>query len=256
MYLASVNTTDYTYCGAPYGGILGWKDGAPRIAPFYSDMDADPASGAGGIFYDVDPSNQFVTITWFDVPEWPLATAVGRNTFSVTLNASGQVDINYNGLGTHVAGNNSLIGFSEGNGARMPNAQDLSASMPFQSGDGAIPPVLGMDSRPVLGTNPKFVTSNITPGTFAQILVIGLTGLATPVDLTAFGMPGCNQYINPFATAFNLLTPNNTFEQTVTVPANPAFQNLQYFVQAAPLTGGLNAAGILTSNGVCAKFGL
>ncbi|MFM1872512.1 MAG: hypothetical protein RL398_1934 [Planctomycetota bacterium] len=257
IYLAGVASSSYDVCGAAYGGLAGWKDQAARIAPFYADFDADPATGGGTIHYDVDPSNQYVKVTWFQVPEWP-AVAGFTNNIEVTMWNSGQVDINYGSLTNQSVayGNNALIGFAEGNGKRLPNAQDLSASMPFQSGDGAIPPILGMDSRPVLGTNPKFVTSNITPGTFAQILVIGLTGLATPVDLGAFGMPGCNQYINPFATTFNLLTPNNTFEQTVTVPANPAFQNLQYFAQAAPLTAGLNAAGILTSNGVCAKFGL
>ncbi len=256
VYLASFASTDYGFVGAPYGSLLGWKDGPPRIAGFYSDMDADPATGAGGIYYDVDPSGLSATVTFYDVPEWPLATTVGRNTFSITLHATGQVDINYNSLATHVATNNALIGFSEGNANRLPNPQDLSGTMPFQSGDGAIPPILGMSARPVLGTNPKFVTTNITSGTFAQILILGLSGLNTPVDLSIYGMPGCNQYINPFSSMANFLTPNNTFEQTIVIPANPAFINLQYFVQAAPLTAGLNSAGILTSNGLCAKIGL
>lgn len=256
VYLDAVNTTDWTYCGAPYASTFGWQTGAPRIAAHYGDLDCEPAS-LGNLYYDVDPSNAFVTITWFDVPEWTANPASApRCTFSIRLHATGQVDVNYNGLGGLAAGNTVMVGYSVGLGDRLPASSDLSASMPFQSGDGAIPPILGMDTRPVLGTNPSFVTSNITPGTFAQMLVLGVAGTPVPIDLTAFGLPGCNQYIVPFATMINFLTVNNTFEQQIGVPNSPAFQNLQYFAQAAPLTAGLNPAGLLTSNGVCAKFGL
>ena len=256
IYLDAVVSTAYGVAGAAYGSTAGWKDNAARIAPFYADFDADPATGGGSIHYDVDPSNQFVTVTWYQVPEWP-AVPGHTNNIELRLWATGQVDINYGTLfNENTYGNNGLIGFSEGNGARLPAAQDLSATMPFQSGDGAIPPILGMDARPVIGTTPNIVTTNVTPGTFGQVLIAGLTGLNTPNSLAAFGMPGCNQYINPFATLFNLLTANNTFEQAFAIPNNPAFQNVQFFFQAAPLTAGLNPAGVITSNGICAKIGL
>ncbi|MCA8963468.1 MAG: hypothetical protein H6838_07520 [Planctomycetes bacterium] len=256
IYLAAVVDNSYGVCGAAYGGLGGWQGNAPRIAPFYGDMDADPATGGGSIHYDVDPANQFVTITWYQVPEWPAVPGFNNN-IELRLWATGQVDINYGMLtNQNTYSNNALVGFAEGLGKRLPAAQDLSASMPFQSGDGAIPPILGMDARPVIGTAPNIVTTNITPGTIGQVLIAGLTGLNTPTDLGPFGMPGCSQYINPFATLFNVLTPSNTFEQVFTIPNNPAFQNVQFFFQAAPLTSGLNSAGILTSNGVCAKIGL
>ncbi len=257
VYLDAVNSTSFDVCGAAYGSLTGWRDNAARIAPMYMDLDPSPAGG-GTIHYDVDPSNQFVTITWYQVPEWPAALP-NANTFSLTLWATGQVDINYNALTTlnTANGNNAIAGFTEGNGNRLPASQDLSVTMPFQSGDGAIPPVLGMSARPVIGTTPNIVTTNITAGTTVQLLIAGLNGLPAPIDLTPFGLPGCNQHIQPFATLVNVITPNNTFEQPFAIPVGASYlQNVQFFFQAAPLTPGLNQANALTTNGICTKIGL
>jgi len=249
VLLANVVDNDYAVCGASYGSIAPFRDGPPRIAAYHHDLDA---SVSGGIFVDVDPANQFVRITWDSVQEWGVPAAV--NTMQVTLHISGNVDIVYGPLSNRSGGNNAIVGFTPGLSARIPAAQDISATMPFQSGDGQIPPVLTMDARAVLGTTPNIVTTNITPGTLFNVFVAGLSGIPGGVSLTPFGMDGCRQYINPF-TAFLVGLSGNDFVVPFGIPNDPSYQNVQFYFQSAPLTSNLNTAGIITSNGLCVKLG-
>ena len=252
IFLGSATSTSFQTCGAAYGLVPPWRDEMPRIAPYYHDL--DPTVG-GGIFYEVDPSvpPQYVRITWNQVQEWGVPAAV--NTMQLTLNANGDVGIAYGVLANQSATNNAIAGFSEGNGARLPAPQDLSATMPFQSGNGDIPPVLSMSARPVLGTTPTLITTNITPGTLFVFLATGFGTIPAGVPLNALGMPGCKQYINPVSS---LLLPVITGQASapLAIPNVPAYLGLVVSSQSAPLTPGLNVAGILTSNGLCMKVGL
>lgn len=251
LYLANVSSTAYTpFTGASYGSIASFRDGPPRVCAYFHDLDP---SVAGGLHYDVDPANQFVRVTWNQVQEWGVPAAV--NTMQVTLFANGNIDIVTGALGNQSAGNNAIIGYTPGLGARLSAEIDLTASLPLTTGDGAIPPVLGMDGRPVIGTTPNIVTSNITPGTLVQILAAGSVLQPVPIDLSVIGMPGCLLTTDPFVFLTNVLGPNNTFEQPFAIPNNPALQNLQLVFQAAPLTAGYNPANLLLSNGICTRIG-
>jgi len=250
IYLDAVINNTYAICGASYGSIAPFREGPPRIAAFYHDL--DPSVGGAGLFYEVDPGNQFVRVTWQNVQEWGVATAV--NTFQVTLWAAGNIDLFYGSLANRSAGNNAIAGFTPGLGSRLPAPINLIASLPFQTGDGAVPPLLTMDGRPVIGTTANLVTTNVTPGTLFEVFVAGFSAQPSPTSLAPFGMPGCFQHINPFSAFLTGLT-GNDFVVPFTVPNNPTFQNVQFFFQAAPLTPGLNGAGILTSNGLCVKIG-
>lgn len=252
IYLDAVTNAAYTpFTGASYGGTS-FRDGPPRLAPFFHDLDA---SAGGSIHYDVDPANQFVRVTWLNVPEWPVPTAL--NTMQVTLYSSGQVDVFLGAIANTsiINANNAYYGYTPGLGSRLGPSLDLSASLPLTTGDGAIPPVLGMDARPVIGSTPNIVTSNITAGTLVQALAGGSALQPAPVDLGFIGMPGCTLTINPFLFLTNVITPSNTFVQPLSLPNNPAFLNVQLVFQAAPLTPGFNAAQLLLSNGICVRLG-
>ncbi len=249
IYLAAVVDNSYDVCGASYGSIAPFRDGPARIAAYYHDLDP---STSGGLYYEVDPNNQWVRVTWLNVNEWGVPAAV--NTMQVTLYDNGNIDLYYGSLGNRSGGNNAIAGFTPGNGASLPAAMNIVASLPFQSGDGAIPPVLTMDARPVIGTTPNIVTTNITPGTLFEVFIAGLSGVPSPISLAPFGMPGCFQHISPFSSFLIGLTGQN-FVVPFSIPNSASYQNVQFFFQAAPLTGGLNSAGILTSNGLCAKIG-
>jgi hypothetical protein len=53
----------------------------------------------------------------------------------------------------------------------------------------------------------------------------------------------------------NVITPNNTFDNPLSIPNNPALLNSQLVFQAAPLTPGYNPASLLLSNGICVRVG-
>lgn len=252
VYLAAVTNAAYTpFTGASYGSTATFRDGPPRIAGYFHDLDPQ---ATGSMHYDVDPANQFVRITWNAVSEWGVPAAV--NSIQITLYPSGNIDIVTGVLGNQSAGNNAIMGYTPGLGSRLPAAIDISATLPggITTGDGAIPPVLGMNARPVMGTSPNIVTSNITPGTLIQLLTAGAALQPVPVDLGFIGMPGCQLVTNPFVYLTNVLGVNNTFEQPFNIPVNPVFQNIQLTFQAAPLTAGLNPLGIILSNGICVRI--
>jgi len=91
----------------------------PRIAPLWDDL--SPNQG-GLVIVEQDASSW--TVAFIGVPEFFATTG---NTFSVTLNASGAVNVSYGS----VASVDSVVGVTEGGGAADPGATDLSAGGPF-----------------------------------------------------------------------------------------------------------------------------
>jgi len=89
--------------------------GPPRIAPLWDDL--SPNQG-GTVTVEQDASSW--TVTFDNVPEFLAGTG---NTFSVTLNASGDIAVSYDGI----ASLDSIVGVTEGGGAADPGETDLSA---------------------------------------------------------------------------------------------------------------------------------
>ncbi len=89
----------------------------PRIAPLWRDL--NPSAG-GEVYAEYAAGS--VSVTWENVPEW---LATGANTFSVTLDASGDVEMDYGAMTT----SDGLAGVTPGgNTAGGPGAVDLSAA--------------------------------------------------------------------------------------------------------------------------------
>lgn len=249
VYLDNVSLATFEACGASYGSLAVLRDNAPRIAAYYHDL--DPTVG-GGLHWEEDQANGVVRITWNQVQEWGVASSV--NTMQITLYGFGQVDIAYGTLANTSATNNAIAGFCAGNGATLPASIDLTAAMPFQSGDGRFPPVLAMDARPVQGTSMNFVTSNITPGTSFVLMGLGLSEVPGGLSLAQFGAPGCTLWINPVGINFFAAVTNGQATVPLTLPPNQ-FVGTTVFAQSFPLTPGFNAANGVSSNGLCAKVG-
>lgn len=254
VYLAAVTDNSYAACGGYFGSIVSFRDEAARIVAYAHDLDASVAGA--GIFYEVGPANQFVRITWQNCPEWLPAGGGQNNNIQMTLNANGNVDLVFGSLRNSFAGNNALLGFTIGSGSPLGPQVDFSV-LDFQTGDGQTPPILSMSARPVLGTTPDLITDNLSPDTLFQILVTGLAGTPTPLALAPFGMPNCNLHLSLPGIVGTLLTGRtaNYFSVPWTIPNSTAFQDVQFFFQAAPLKAGLNPAGLITSNGVRASLG-
>jgi hypothetical protein len=233
--------------GGFYSDITGFLGDQPRLAAFWGDL--DPSAG-GNIFYDVDPSGLTVYITWDQVPEWNVPTQI--NTFQIALNASGIVEYRYSTCGSSAA--NALVGFTPGLSATDPLGTDISATMPFNTGDGGLAPAISLDVRPTLGGTVNIITSDIRAGAPAGLLFLGFTPVLPGIDLGIVGMPGCSQYVVPVVNVFFLVS-GATSSTPLSIPANPGLTGLQVEAQSAILFPGLNAAGILSSNGVCMHIG-
>jgi hypothetical protein len=253
-----VSTNGHVFLGTstatfgPYNMSQFFTD-VPRLACFWSDLDL---TSQGTMHYDVDPSNQFVTVTWFNCAEWDPNTGpgLGGSTFQIVLHANGNVDYVYNNASFYYCP--AVVGFARGNGTADPGSINIAASLPFQSGDGRVPPVLGMDARPVTGTTSNFVCSGIDGASTLFSLLVMSFGSSPGLPLSLYGMPGCFQYVAlPGVSVFGTVV-NNQMSVPLTLPNSPAYNGVNLFAQAAPLTPGLNAANILTSNGLCVHIGI
>ena len=81
--LITVEGPNLTYNGSDLSTL-----DEPAIAPFWTDIDISggDASGSNNIYWDLDPANGTVTITWLDVEAYS-NSVTGTNTFQVVLTA-------------------------------------------------------------------------------------------------------------------------------------------------------------------------
>jgi hypothetical protein len=106
----------------------------------------------------------------------------------------------------------------------------------------------------VLGNTVVFSTSLIPAGTSLGLLVFGLVPLAPGVDLTSLGMPGCFQWNNALLMR-SFAVGGSTASASMFIPNNPALAGVHLYAQSATLTPGLNAFGLITSNGLDLRAG-
>jgi len=104
-------------------GIAGFTD--PAIAPFWSDVDINKG---GEIYWDLDPANNQVTITWLDVAPY---TGSGTNSFQVVLTSTGsgdfELDFVYESIGwTNGYTGDATTGVTDGgsNDYELPGSGD------------------------------------------------------------------------------------------------------------------------------------
>jgi hypothetical protein len=247
-----VSTNGHVFLGTstatfgPYSFPPFFSD-VPRLACAWSDWDL---TTQGTMHFDTTATT--ATITWNNVQEWAAAGSFGSNTFQIVMHSTGDVDYIWQAV-AHTAPP-LVVGFGRGNGTSDPGSIDLSASFPLIAGDGRVPPILGMNPRPVIGTTPSFETTNITAGTLFCLIAFSFTSQNTPLGFV--NMPGCNLYVGlPATSAFGAVV-GSTNSVPLQIPNNMSYNGLSLYAQSAPLTSGFNPAGIVTSNGLCVHIGL
>jgi hypothetical protein len=99
-------------------------------------------------------------------------------------------------------------------------------------------------SLPWIGGSFSLEITNVPSVCF---LATTLAQLRTPVDLTAYGMPGCMQYI-PRAHFLFLTASGGTAALQLSIPNNPYIIGQEIFQQALVLSPGSNAAGVVVSD--------
>ncbi len=230
-----------------------------RFAALWCDLNpaaVDPVTTlpiGGSIHFDVNPSGQEVYATWLGVPLWEATqTNTYQQTFQVMLNSSGECEFRY--MDCNPALYQTITGFSPGGNVRDPGSIDISTSMPFNTGDGSVAVAVDADARPVLGTSINLVTSDIPLTAFIGAQIFGLQELNPGVSLAGLGAPGCSQFTNIDASQILFLSGTTTSVPFV-VPSAPAFVGVEIKTQSAILVNGVNALGLLTSNGLKLELG-
>ncbi len=235
-----------TFDGYGVGGFLG---GQPQLTPFWMDLDPSAATGGGSMHFDVDVTAAVPVAyaTWMGVDEFYYGTS--PNTFQVALFADGRVEFRYGACS--VARATTLVGFTSGYSSHDPGATDISAAVPFSMGDGTVPPALGMDARPILGTSPNLIVADVPNDTLGVVLLgLPLHG----IDLRFAGMPGCVQRVLPLSIRPFQAT-GTTASIGLSIPGFRFLVGTELHAQSLVLSPGSNAAGRTISNALCIRLG-
>ena len=239
LWLAS--STNSACCS---GAVATFLSDLPRIAACW--MDLNPGAG-GGVYADLDPATGEFVFTWSQVPEFGQTNVMDMQ---IALQASGIFEIRF-GANNINAANVSLTGYSVGGGAADPGSSDLSTvvTTPIVTGAAAQPVTLGASARPVLGTSINLDTGGITGGPIFGINSLSFVGINPGIDLTAFGAPGCSQYINPAVNRM-FLPAGQTASLPLSIPNMPALAGVSIYNQSMVYAPSINALGLSFSNGL------
>lgn len=97
-------------------------NGPPRVSPFFADLDPSAATGEGGVYLRFAGAK--LIVTWWRVPEFG---TVNRNTFQLTMNPRGNVEVRF---GDMVA-RKGIVGVATGGGGGL-ELIDLSEELPIK----------------------------------------------------------------------------------------------------------------------------
>jgi hypothetical protein len=231
-----------------YGDPTTFLNDGPSIAALWQDL--NPNNG-GNVYFDVDPNGTEVHITWANVPEY---YNTGANTAQITLRSDGSFRLSWQNVAN--VSHDCLVGFSQGNGALDPGSIDFSAALPFTMSAGGAPLALDpqFGSRPQIGGTFTMEIGSYPASSLFGVMALGLIQHLTGIDLTGLGMPGCRQHVSLDATQFVPLL-QNPAPFAMTLPNNTAFLGLELQAQALTLSPGVNALGVVSSNGLTLRVG-
>lgn len=126
----------------------------------------------------------------------------------------------------------------------------------FGSGCGAVPPALGLDARPVLGTTVNFQTTNMPAGSLFGFTMLSFFPSAAGTSLSPLGWPGCSLYLqlnHPIKTTLTGVS-NGVASMPLAIPNTSSLSGISLSAQTAPLAPAA-PGGLLFSNAVCVGIG-
>lgn len=228
----------------------------PRLAPAWTDWNANPAgTGGGGTYhFDIDPSNTVVYCTWNGVGAFGWSAALGgptASTFQAKLFADGSVEYHYLNVNNPYTPREMLVGIKPGAGTYAdPLNRDLSALLPFSlDSSSAAGLLLDLSTRPILGTTPDLQMSNIPAGAAFTAALLGFGGLIAPVDLSGIGMTGCwNNMDLTGALNYGVALTGPSATLPLALPLDPSLVNAHVYLQAVSGVASANPLGLQTSN--------
>lgn len=239
---------------------------------FWSWHDYNPAEvGSGSIKFEevLLGGAPVALVTWDNVESWsqPLGTNPSRLQFQLNL-ATGVVaivwlDIDDNGTSQYGSGH--LIGFSPGGASADPGPITLASALPLTTSPDLLAMTLTASPAPIstltTGTLVTYTTSNMPEaapgsGVYVGTNILSLAGIAPPgVELGFLGAPGCYAHVLTLSVLQTLLGNTPTLQVQFPIPAGvpggfELFSQSVALITPFSLPGGLNAFGLVTSNGV------
>jgi len=233
---------------------------APRLCPLWCNL--QPATNLStnpqsGVYFDIDPSNQTVYVTWLDVADrsgsLPAAGATSVDV-QLALRSSGEFEFRYRDMVPNTTTAAVIVGASKGNdGGQVsidPGSVDLSASLPLITDGPDSRPLVHTVGVPRVGTNFDLSASDIENLAPIAILFFGDTAIDPGIDLGFLGAAGCNAHTNAnlASAAIPASLPAGTASATLPIPNDPALVGLVLTSQYVAFTS-KNALGLATSNG-------
>jgi hypothetical protein len=220
------------------------------LCPNYDDLDPS-ATGAGTIHFDVDAVTNVAYATWLGVPTWIATPPPVRptNTFQVAIFPSGVIEFRYQEMDSTLSWTATMCGFSPGAQNRDPGNRDISATMPFSTATDLIGLTLAANGRPVTGTTPNVVTSNV-PGTGFSALLVNFSAVIPGIELGFLGMPNCYQNVALAGAVTLNLGFTSPWSQPFGIPNDASYIGANVFFQSVAFVPGVNPMGALSSNGL------
>jgi len=129
----------------------------------------------------------------------------------------------------------------------------LAAVRPYGVGCGGL--MLAASPTPVLGNTVVFTTSGIPAGALFTCHVLSLGRIDPGLPLAPLGAPGCFQQIDLGVSSTILLSGSGIVTSGLLVPTGATWLGLNLHAQSAALVPGINALGVITSNGVSLVLG-
>lgn len=249
LWLGTNASADYSATLAEYLSLT------PRLAPLWRDV--SPQLGQG-VYWDTTAT--YAMATWIGAPSYGVANS--PNDFQVKLFVNGDIEFNYGQIspagGTFGGATQTIVGFTEGNGAFDPGTVDYTLVVPGHTIGlaGRIPLALdaAVGSSPQIGSAFSLELKNIPNGTVLSVFALGL--FQRNIDASIYGMPGCTQYVSLDATILALTGGGSTTSFSLNIPNNSAFIGVQLFAQGLSFSPGYTPIGVIASNGGRILMGL
>jgi len=222
-----------------------WNSSAAARWGGWTDYDAflNPASGQ----IKFEQVANMVYVSWDGVFHYNRTTP---NFFQLQFdNTNGNVNFVWGSMST--IGPAHLVGFAASGGQRDLGNLDISALVPsgFRTSSNDDPPLSLTGGRPVTNTAVNLVTGNVPASATLALGILSFTQYNPGLDLTAFGMPGCRQFVG--FDAVNVLLPSaGSATQVINIPNNPGLAGLPFVSQSLAFVPAVNPLGAIASNGV------
>lgn len=251
-----VHHKGYVWLGAhgadqPQPSIASLLADGPRIAVYWANLALSagfPVPGAfGTVHFDIDPTTGHAVCTWLQLPFPAISGPFVQSTFQLVLEPGGAFELRYRDCPGQLA--TQLVGWSHGAAGIDPGQRDLSAAVPFATLADSRALELGTSTRPILGATVTFATRQVPAGALFGAVFLSFAAHDPGLPLAGIGMAGCQQYLP--LDALLVWLPSGPVAQTMLpLSPDPVWRGVDLFAQSSVLVPGVNALGVLSSNGL------